>query len=505
MQCGDKKKYTKYFIILCLIHTTIWSLFPYFSRISIPFDTMEGVAWGNQWMLGYNKHPPLAAWLCALFYKMGGSFGVYILAQIAIIITFISVWKLASYYVPPLLALFSVLLLEGNLSLTLVSPNFNPTAILAPLWALLFLSFYLALKRQDKKYWIYMGILVALNILAKYQSIIIFIVMFFFLLSTTKGRKSFKNIGIYIAITIAITLTIPHFIYSYMHKFPEIRYALNSTVGTSRPLDHILMPLKMILNQFGTISLSILIALPFIFAKRDKNIAINKFNMQFLLTMLLGPFILTLLISIITGSRIDNNWFVPYFSLIGLAMIVISKPILTKLNVTIVVSLLFIVFFSISFGRYGAMLLTPHYTGKVHSKSYFPSREISSKVTKIWHERYKTQLSYVAGDHYLVAYVSSLSDDKPKPFMDWDISQSPWINQSEFLKKGAIFIWYAKNKYNVMFGQNSDYMPLKIIKKYPRAIFLGIHNFSIPFLIKGNYEPVRIGIAILPPEKSVYK
>jgi 4-amino-4-deoxy-L-arabinose transferase-like glycosyltransferase len=469
----------------------------------MPFDTVEGIAWGNQWMLGYNKHPPLAAWLCALFYNIGGVVGVYMLAQLAIILTFFAIWKLASYYFSPLLALVSVLLLEGNLSLTLVSPNFNPTAILAPLWALTFLCYYLALKRQAVKFWLLLGFLVALNILAKYQSIILFIIMFLFMICTIEGRESFKKPGIYMAFLFTSVLILPHFIYSYTQGFPEIYYALKSTASTGAGgfLDHIIMPLHMLINQVGTLALSVVIGLPLFFAKRDPNIVVNRFEFKFLLTMLSGPFVITLLLSVFTGSRMDNNWFVPYFSLIGIAIVLFARPVITKLNITITITLLTTILVLVPLGRYGAIVFNPYLTGKVNSKAYFPGNEIAEKVTTIWEKRYKSKLPYIAGDHYITAYVNTLSKDHPIPFMDLDLEQSAWVKKSDFLRRGGVFIWYAKNRYDVMFGYNKDTIPPRIIEEYPRAIFLGVYNFTIPIMVGSSYSPVRIGIAILPPYK----
>ena len=144
---SDNKAWV-WFCLICVIHLLFWTLVPYFVRGCLPFDTAESVAWGQQWALGYNKHPPLAAWTSAVAFNLGGVFGLYLLAQIAIIVSFWAIWKLALRMLTPALALLSVVLLEGNLSLTLVSPNYNPTAILVPLWALTFLCFHVALKKE---------------------------------------------------------------------------------------------------------------------------------------------------------------------------------------------------------------------------------------------------------------------------------------------------------------------------------------------------------------------
>ena len=86
-----------YFWLFLMLHTLIWTLGPALIRESLPHDTLEGVTWGLQWQLGYNKHPFLTAWLCAGVTQLFGVVGwpVYLLAQLTVSLTFLAVWQLA--------------------------------------------------------------------------------------------------------------------------------------------------------------------------------------------------------------------------------------------------------------------------------------------------------------------------------------------------------------------------------------------------------------------------
>lgn len=92
----------RWLTLLCLFQVTLWSLAPNWVRHTLNSDTLEGITWGNLWQWGYDKHPPLAAWITALFSKLSDSsdLPVYFLAQLSIVIVFIAIWRLARNIYP---------------------------------------------------------------------------------------------------------------------------------------------------------------------------------------------------------------------------------------------------------------------------------------------------------------------------------------------------------------------------------------------------------------------
>jgi 4-amino-4-deoxy-L-arabinose transferase-like glycosyltransferase len=497
------QKTNRYFFYFCLAQLLIWTLVPYWLEGCLPFDTAESIAWGQQWMLGYNKHPPLAPWLSAIAFDAGGFIGVYLLAQLTIVVTFYAIWRLAQRYFTPPLALLAVLLLEGNLSCTFVSPNFNPTALMLPLWALTFWCFYDALKTQRTRSWLALGVLTALNILTKYETATLFIVMLMLMLSTTEGRTSFKNKGLYAGLALTLILIAPHFYNSAQQGFPEIQYALHSTVDKSSAWGHLTRPLNILANQLGTVAGMIILIMPFMFSKSKPSLDLPTFERQYLYTMAFGPFLLTLLLGAITGSGIDNNWFVPYFSLFGVVLVYWTKPVLTRKTTVTFVTLFIVILVGTPSARYGGLILEPYFLHRVHSKTHFPAQAISDKMTQLWDtETHNAPFKYVAGDHYLTAFISTYVKSRPVPFMDWSLSESPWINVDDLKTHGALFVWYAQNTYPLLYSQfGYDHMPTWVKKAYPQAHYLGVYHFR-PATFADVPDTVNIAVAILLPSAS---
>ena len=104
------------FYIFITSHLIIWTLIPTLTNNNLPLDTIEALAWGSNLEWGFNKHPPMSAFLAEIFYQIFGSkdWAYYLLSQICVIISFFVVFKLAEdFFENKVFCLLSVLLLEG--------------------------------------------------------------------------------------------------------------------------------------------------------------------------------------------------------------------------------------------------------------------------------------------------------------------------------------------------------------------------------------------------------
>ena len=79
------------FYIFLFLHLLIWTLVPSFSNINLPLDTIEALAWGSNLDWGFNKHPPLSAFIVQVIYKIFGTndWAYYLLSQVCVILSFI--------------------------------------------------------------------------------------------------------------------------------------------------------------------------------------------------------------------------------------------------------------------------------------------------------------------------------------------------------------------------------------------------------------------------------
>ena len=485
----------------CGLQLITWTLIPTFFRHNVPFDTIEGIAWGNQWMLGYDKHPPLAAWLSALATHIGGSVGwpVYLLGQLAVIATFLAVWQLAKKLLSKEHAILSVLLLFGVMyySSPSITIKFNPTTLMSPIWALSILVFYNAITKNLIRNWLLLGICAALSILTKYESAILLFCMVITMLATNEGREKFKTFGPYLAGLICLIMLTPHLIWLIKDNFTAITYANTSLHLHQKTMlsQHITFPLKFFFSQVVSNLPMLLLAIP-LFRTDKVAIKTNQFIKFFLLIMGFGPLVLTMTISVVTGCYLYAKWATPFFSLNGILLISFLRPKINEKVLKQFIIILLILFISLGLVRISYTHLSPKLNLHHIPDDFFPGQEIAQNLTAKWHNKYHSNLTYIAGDHYLAANISVYSNDHPIPYLNWSKKESPWIDEQALNKYGAIFVWRINPN-----GDNNKTRSYRDLKcHFPKLGALTQQSFPQS---NNKVPPVEIAVAILPPEPAV--
>ena len=134
-----KKQIKNLFYIFLAIHLILWTLIPSLTNNNLPLDTIEALAWGSNLDWGFNKHPPMSAFIVEIFYNIFGSndWAYYLLSQIFIIFSFFVVFQFSKEVLNnEILALISVLLLEGIYFYNFTTPEFNVNVCQIPFWVL---------------------------------------------------------------------------------------------------------------------------------------------------------------------------------------------------------------------------------------------------------------------------------------------------------------------------------------------------------------------------------
>ena len=133
------KNINNIFYIFITAHLILWTLAPSVTNQNLPLDTIEHLAWGSNLDWGFNKHPPMVAFVVEAFYRIFGSqdWAYYLLSQIFVCITFIYVFKLGIEILNnSLLSLISVLLLESIYFYNFTTPEFNVNVCQLPFWSI---------------------------------------------------------------------------------------------------------------------------------------------------------------------------------------------------------------------------------------------------------------------------------------------------------------------------------------------------------------------------------
>ena len=423
IQPGKEKKI---FYLLCLYHLIIWTAVPYFSNKNLPLDVIEALAWGQDFNLGYNKHPPLSAWIPGFFFKIFGNkdWIYYLLSQVFIVISFIFLWKLSSFFFKKKSQiLLSILSIEGIAFYTFETPQFNVNICQIPLWIGTIYFFLKSIKENKISDWIFLGAFSALGFLTKYIFAYLLISLFFYLIFILIKDKKIK-LNFFYALLIFFLIITPHFIWLTQNDFTTIYYALKrGGLNEVSIYNHLLNPFKFLINQ-------IIILLPFILLiylliKKVKiKLTLNNEKFIFLLFSFLLPFILILITSIITGSRIRTMWMIPFYSLIGIFFIFLYQDQINfkKIKNFIILLIIFLIVSPILYS------LRSIYSD---SRTSYEGRKIASQIEGEWKTISKDKISNVGFSEWYAGNLSYQLSNRPKVFLE---------ENNDFYKKPAVII-----------------------------------------------------------------
>jgi 4-amino-4-deoxy-L-arabinose transferase-like glycosyltransferase len=420
---GNEKKI---FYILCLYHLIIWTFVPYFSNKNLPLDVIEALAWGQDFYLGYNKHPPLSAWIPGLLFKIFGNkdWIYYLLSQVFIVISFIFLWKLSSlFFKKKSQILLSILAIEGIAFYTFDTPQFNVNICQIPLWIGTVYFFFKSIKNNKIINWIFLGVFSALGFLTKYIFAYLLISLFFYLIfiSTKKKKISFNFLY---ALLSFLLITIPHLQWLIQNDFTTLYYAIKrGGLNEFNIYNHLLNPVKFLMNQI-IVLLPFLLLIHILIKKIKVKLPINNEKFIFLLFSFLIPFFLILITSIITGSRIRTMWMIPFYSLIGIFFIFLYQNEINskKFKNFFILLIIFLIVSPILYS------LRSIYSD---SRTSYDGKKIALQVEQEWKNISKDKISNVGFSEWYAGNLSYQLGNRPKVFLE---------ENNDFYKKPAVII-----------------------------------------------------------------
>lgn len=476
-----------WFLTFIFLHLSAWTLAPALIRFNLPMDAMEGALWGHEFQWGYDKNPFLNGWLTEWAIQLSGhaDWAIYLLSQLSVVLCFWAVFRFAKKIVSPLYALISVLLLEGIQYYNLHAIDFSDNTLELAMWSLTTLCCYNALTKDTWRAWILTGFFAGCALMTKYYSALLLLPLAVLIL---KEKKFFKNPRAYVALSLFCLIITPHIIWLFQHDFITVHYMLSRTDAKPRWFNHVYFPLKFTLEQFEALLPALLLLLILVTGKKPflnpTRIQLSPLQYSFLWYVSLGPFLLTLLISLISGITLRAGWGVPLFSFWGLLFLITLQPAITTAKFYRFLIAVFILLGLTVWGYCHALIQS-----KDISSANFPGKQIAKTITERWHTLYHTPLRYVAGTRWIAGNIAYYSKDAPSVFLNWDKKLSPWIDENRLREKGGVFVWEMAAKEKITYAD--------IKAKFPFIPAFEIMQFTL--LRNKNLPPVVLEVAVVAP------
>lgn len=492
----------RYFGYFAAIHLLLWTILPWLVSPNLPLDVIESAAWGQQFVLGTYKHPPMPSWWLEILGIVTGHAGfAYALAsQIAIVIGFWAIWDLARRWFNPLTAFIGVILLEAVPYYNFTSPEFNHNVLLLCFWPLIVRSYYLAVTTSNTRHWLFFGVWAACGMYSKYFTVVLLFTLVVFTLVNPIARQQLKTKGPYLAIVLSLLLFAPHFMWLAEHHFLPITYTESRLSNSTGQGSIVGQAGKFTLTQFAFLLPMLLIGLLLRNKQNTEKIQSTPFDRLFLHVITFGPFIVTCLISVSMKAELKDMWGMPLWNYIGLwfvAMLGMQLQHVKKSFITVwaVWAVAIAVIFAVTtFGQ-------PYFKASI-KRVQFPGVQMATVIDETWQNRFHTPLPYSIGETWVSGNLAYYAPSHPTIFTNNDPVINHWINVNEVNAKGGVYLnWRCTKACSPeQSAQEADAFAAQVKQAYPTA------EIQPPLSLKAQTNstkpaPIIIDWAIIPPKE----
>jgi 4-amino-4-deoxy-L-arabinose transferase-like glycosyltransferase len=201
------------FIVVWMVYDTV-SLWP----AALHWDASEAALWAQHFAFGY-KHPPMTAWLFALWFAIfpRADWAAHLFAVVICAITLAVTWRLSRDHLDKYKALFGLAALSLIPLFTFKATELNANTVMMPFWAAALL-FYLR-ARRGLGVWnaLLAGAFASLTMLGKYWAIYLFAAMAVAAVAGADARRFWRSPAPYLMAVGAAVVIAPH-LYWYVSQ-----------------------------------------------------------------------------------------------------------------------------------------------------------------------------------------------------------------------------------------------------------------------------------------------
>jgi len=245
----------------------IYSIILRFSYLGVPELFYEEAYYWNYAKhldIGYLDHPPMVAWIIALFTKLMGDneFSVRFGAFMCWFLTATFLYKLTSLvYCSKEKNTQAILLVTVLPAYFAVGWAMTPDAPLVACWAMALYFFYRVLIHESRMAWVGVSLAIGLGMLSKYTIALLGIAAFVFILIDRDARKWLVRPEPYVAVIISLIIFSPVIIWNANHEWISFLYQSRDRVADrfEFSLPYLMGTIVLIITPMGFLSLIVIL------------------------------------------------------------------------------------------------------------------------------------------------------------------------------------------------------------------------------------------------------
>jgi len=396
-------------------------------------DAAEAYAWGQSFLGGYGRHPPMTGWIAGVWYSVfpAADWASYALSRVMTFVTLVALYFIARRVVGPRRALFVALAMMFYPLFHTKGERFNNYQVLLALLPLLVLTFLIAYEKRNALWGALLGLAAATCTLTIYSGLISVAAIGLAALIHPDRMRFLRSPAPWVAAPVYLAALTPHLLWLVKWNYPTLQWASSLAEQPGSALH----TLEYLAHHFALIAIPVAVGAVLLWPWRR---AVNAFAAQqpdaFLVLVISTVLVfLAPAAALVMGSYLRLDWGNPLFFLVPLTLLVLAPRLVTRRAVAraAIVSAIFTLILLIAAPVYPWV----NYRLRPVGGSHAPYHEIADELTRLWNTRFASPLPIVVGGYEVAAYVVFYSADHPKMYADFDPALSPWIDYPAELKR----------------------------------------------------------------------
>jgi 4-amino-4-deoxy-L-arabinose transferase-like glycosyltransferase len=426
LRASDPRAAVWLVISFAVAHAVLWTLILVNLKTGqdIHMDVAEAFGWGQKFLLGYGKHPPLSGWVAGLWFMVFPvtDWATYALAMATLGCGLVICWLIAlrvvdhrrAFLVVVMLALYPVFNFKGF--------KYNPDLLQLVTLPLVVLAYLDAFEKRSVRSGLWLGLAGALALMTKYWVLTMIGAVGLAALIHPARWQFLRSPAPWVAIAVLVVAMIPHVVWLMQVNFAPLTYAGDSYSITDRAMINSLV-LGYVGHNLGLLALPVVLAAvalvwPSRWRKRfvvwsgganpgvNAAQALNVWIIQAVVAI--GPPLGAMLFQI----YIKTDWGIPLFFLVPLALVAmpplrVRQIALLRLTVTWLVLTLAVL---VASPRIVAYDVSQH---RNEGAGFRARSELARELTEEWHRRFFSRLPVVAAYDDIGQPVTFYSPDHP--------------------------------------------------------------------------------------------
>jgi 4-amino-4-deoxy-L-arabinose transferase-like glycosyltransferase len=425
-------------IQLAVLHAVIWTfiLINLKAAQDVHMDVAEAYAWGQKFLLGYGKHPPLSGWIAGLWFKVfpPTDWATYALAMATVSVGMVICWLIALRVVDARRAFLVVMMVALYPIFNFKGFKYNPDLLQLVTLPLVVLAYLNAFEKRSWQSGVLLGLAGTLALMTKYWVLTMIGAVGLAALIHPDRLKFLTSPAPWVAIATLVVAMIPHFIWLAEAHFVPLTYAgdtysltdraqINELVRGYAVHNFALLALPVALAALAMALvppwLKLLVRDPLAIVTRawargpnpgvNVSQALNVWMIQIIVAI--GP----PLGALGFGIYMKTDWGISLFFLVPLALVAIPALRVQRASLFNVAAIWLLL--SLATLAASPWIAAREMAANASNTSTYGARsELARELTQAWHTRFGSRWAIVAGTMETIQPMAFYSPDHPSPF-----------------------------------------------------------------------------------------